>query len=215
VWETLVQGGVVMIPLAICSVLGLTIVLERAISLRTSTVLKKPILDLIDSADLPENLKLARTMCDKNPCAMAAVVRTALDGYGLTREQLRESMVDAGRQEVHKLERGLTILETVAVISPLLGLLGTGFGMIEVFRVVAAQGVGQAQLLSGGISEALITTVTGLTIAIPILVAYNFFSRRVEDLSVAIEHNAVRLLNRLAPGPANGSMEAVHAVHSS
>ena len=199
-WETMMQGGPIMVPLALCSVLALAIVIERIVSLRTAVVLKKPILDLIDSSALPGDLVLARDLCARNPCPLASVVRTALDGYGISRDQLREAMIDAGRKEVHGLERGLTALETVAAISPLLGLLGTGFGMIEVFRVVAAEGVGQAQLLSGGISEALITTVTGLSIAIPILVAYNFFARRVEDLSVSIEHESVRLLNQLAPG---------------
>ena len=169
-WETLRQGGVIMIPLAVCSILGLSIILERLFSLRTTTVLKKPVLDLIDSNALPGDIHLARELCDKNPCALAAVVRTALDGYGMSREQLREPMQDTGRKEIHGLERGLSVLETIAAISPLLGLLGTGFGMIEVFRVVAAEGAGQAQLLSGGISEALITTVTGLSIAIPMLV---------------------------------------------
>lgn len=199
-WETLTQGGILMVPLAVCSVLGLAIALERAISLRASVVLKKPILDLIQSAAIPEDLGLARTLCDRNPCAMASVARTGLDGYGLTREQIRESMSDTGRREVHRLERGLAALETIAVISPLLGLLGTGFGMIDVFRVVAAQGVGQAQMLSAGIAEALITTVTGLSIAIPMLVAYNSLTRKVEDLTVSMEHCAVQLLNRLAPG---------------
>lgn len=202
-WETLTQGGIVMVPLAFCSVLGLAIALERAINLRASVVLKKPILDLIQSAAIPEDIGLARTLCDRNPCAMAAVARTGLDGYGLTREQIRESMSDTGRREIHRLERGLATLETIAAISPLLGLLGTGFGMIDVFRVVASQGVGQAQMLSAGIAEALITTVTGLSIAIPMLVAYNSLTRKVEDLTVSMEHCAVQLLNRLAPGGHN------------
>jgi biopolymer transport protein ExbB len=196
-----------MIPLAVCSVLGLAIMLARAVNLRDAVVLKKPILDLIQTAAIPEDLGLARSLCERNPCAMASVVHTGLAGHGLTRDQIRESMTDTGRQEVHRLERGLTALETIAVVSPLLGLLGTGFGMIEVFRVVASEGVGQAQMLSGGISQALITTVTGLSIAIPMLVAYNSLTRKVEDLTVAMEHNSVQLLNRLAPG---GNDDAAH-----
>lgn len=211
-WNTLVEGGVVMIPLAVGSVLGLAIVLERLVSLRTAVVLKKPILDLIDSAAIPGDLGLARALCERNPCPLAAVVQAGLDGFGLGRDQLREAMTDAGRQELHRMERGLTVLETIAAVSPLLGLLGTGFGMIEVFRVVAAQGTGQAQSLSAGIAEALISTVAGLTIAIPILVFYNYFNRRVEDLTVAIEHHAVHLLNRLAPtGAAAEGVTAVAA----
>ncbi len=210
-WETLARGGAVMIPLAIGSVAGLAIALERWISLRRAVVLKKAVLDLIASLSLPADLGLARALCERNPCALSAVVLAGLDGHGLDRDQLREAMVDAGRQEVHRLERGLVVLETIAAVSPLLGLLGTGFGMIKVFRVVAAEGTGQAQLLSGGISEALISTVTGLAIAIPMLVIYNHFSRRVEDLSVAIEHQAVKLLNRLAPGSAGPMVAPVMA----
>jgi biopolymer transport protein ExbB len=203
-----------MVPLAIGSVIGLAIVIERLFYLRSSIVLNKAVLDLIDSIRVPEDLPLARTLCERNPCALAAVVRAGLDSHGLGREQLRESMTDAGRQEVHRMERGLTMLETIAAVSPLLGLLGTGLGMIDVFRVVAAQGTGQAQLLSGGISEALISTVAGLSIAIPMLVLYNYLSRRVEDRAVAIEHQAVRLLNRLAPSDPGRTRaeDAQHAV---
>ena len=126
--------------------------------------------------------------------------------------QIRELLISQFSEATN---RGISLIQTFVALCPLLGLLGTGFGMIEVFRVVAAEGVGQAQLLSGGISEALITTVTGLSIAIPILVAYNFFARRVEDLSVSIEHESVRLLNKLAPGQSVTLMDEVHAVHPS
>ena len=103
-------------------------------------------------------------------------------------------MEHQGRQEIVHLERGLGLLETIAAIAPLLGLLGTVLGMIEVFDVVAQQGAGQAQELSGGISQALITTATGLSIGIPALVAYNYFVGKAERLVLDIEDHTDRLI---------------------
>ena len=92
------------------------------------------------------------------------------------------------------LERGLVMLETIAAAAPLLGLMGTVIGMIKVFNVISQQGIGQASVLSGGISEALITTVTGLAIGIPALVAFNYFTNKAESLVMAIEKHSATLL---------------------
>ena len=112
-------------------------------------------------------------------------------------EEVKEAIVDQGRQEARTLERGLGVLETVAGIAPLMGLLGTVLGMIRVFDVISRQGLGQTQSLSGGISEALITTVAGLSIAIPTLVAYNYFTHKVEDLVLEIEKYSAQILNKV------------------
>jgi biopolymer transport protein ExbB len=104
---------------------------------------------------------------------------------------------DEGRQEVRLLQRGLVSLETVAAVAPLLGLLGTVLGMIKVFTVIETLGVGQAKALSGGISEALVTTATGLLIGIPALIAYNFFNHRAEAFVLDMEKYVILLLNKL------------------
>jgi biopolymer transport protein ExbB len=140
---------------------------------------------------------LALSICEKHHGPFANVIRLSLENHGLPREELKEALLDQGRQEVHRLERGLGVLETVAGIAPLLGLLGTVLGILKVFKVISVMGVGQATALAGGISEALITTIAGLFIGIPALVAYNYFSHRAEGLVLEIEKYSNRLLNKI------------------
>lgn len=196
-WETLLQGGVLMIPLAACSVLALWVVLDRAWHLRRDRVVKLEIVDVIDTLEGPGDIPLARSICEKHPGSFSVIVRTALEHRDRPREEMREMVEDQGRQEVARLERGLGMLETVAAIAPLLGLLGTVLGMIEVFEVVSRQGVGQARNLSGGISQALITTATGLSIGIPSLVAYNYLAGKAERLVLDMEGHTNRLIQKI------------------
>ena len=196
-WETIVQGGVLMIPLAACSVLAVWVVVDRAFHLRASRVMEPEIVGVIDSIEEPGDIPLARSICDKHPGPFAAIVRVALDNRERPRVELRELIEDQGRQEVARLERGLGLLETVAGIAPLLGLLGTVLGMIQVFEVVSQQGVGQAQSLSGGISQALITTAAGLSIGIPALVGYNYFVGKAERLVLDMEAQTNRLVQKI------------------
>jgi biopolymer transport protein ExbB len=111
---------------------------------------------------------------------------------------MKELILDQGRQEIRTLERGLVALETVAAISPLLGLFGTVLGILKVFNVITRMGVGQATALSGGISEALITTIVGLAIAIPAVVAYNYLSSRAENLVLDIEKHTTELMRKIS-----------------
>ena len=196
-WDTIVQGGVLMIPLAACSVLAVWVVVDRAFHLRASRVMEPEIVGVIDSIEEPGDIPLARSICDKHPGPFAAIVRVALDNRERPRVELRELIEDQGRQEVARLERGLGLLETVAGIAPLLGLLGTVLGMIQVFEVVSQQGVGQAQSLSGGISQALITTAAGLSIGIPALVGYNYFVGKAERLVLDMEAQTNRLVQKI------------------
>lgn len=196
-WETFQQGGVLMIPLAACSVLALWVIIDRLWHLRRERIVKPEIVNLIDTLRGPGDLPMARSICERNPGAFSALVLTALDHRDRTRDEMREAVEDQGRQEVARLERGLGLLETIAAIAPLLGLLGTVLGMIEVFDVVSRQGAGQAQNLSGGISEALITTATGLAIGIPSLVAYNWLVGRAESLVLDIEAHTNRLMKKV------------------
>lgn len=196
-WATLAEGGVLMLPLAACSVLAMWVVIDRAWHLRRDRIVKPEIVDVIDTLKSAGDIPLARSICERHPGPFSTIVRTALDSRDRPRGEIREIVEDRGRQEVARLERGLGLLETVAGIAPLLGLLGTVLGMIEVFDVVSRQGAGQARSLSGGISEALITTATGLTIGIPSLVAYNYFSGKAERLVLDIEGHANRLVQKL------------------
>ena len=145
----------------------------------------------------PDDLRVAERICETNPGAFAGVVLAALRNRDMPREEQREIVYDQGRQEVRSLERGLVVLETVASVGPLLGLMGTVIGMVKVFNVISRVGIGQANILSGGISEALITTVTGLAVGIPALVAYNYFTSRAEGLVLDIEKHTTALMHSM------------------
>ena len=124
-------------------------------------------------------------------------MQTSINNEDLPADELRVLVEDEGRQEVRVLQRGLVTLETIATIAPLMGLLGTVLGMIKVFKVIETLGVGQAKALSGGISEALITTATGLIIGIPVFIAYNYFNHRADAFILDMEKYVILLLNKL------------------
>ena len=191
------KGGITMIPLLIGSIITLAIVIERAISLRAKKVIIPEIVTAVERIKCPEDIRVAESICETHPGTFANVMLPALRNQDLNREELKEFIVDQGRQEVRTLERGLVGLETIAGVAPLLGLMGTVIGMIKVFNVISQQGLGQANVLSRGISEALITTVTGLVIGIPALIAYNFFTSRAEGLVMDIEKYTASLLHRI------------------
>ncbi|HDQ44052.1 MAG TPA: MotA/TolQ/ExbB proton channel family protein [bacterium] len=208
IYETLARGGPIMIPLFFISVLALAVVIERALFLRRKHILKPQVVNLVRHIREPEEVVRALDALGQNDGPFLNIIRVGLEMRGRSREEIKEALLDQGRREIQNLERGMGILETIAGIAPLLGLLGTVLGMIKVFDVISKQGLGQTQLLSGGISEALITTVVGLSIAIPTLVAYNYFTHRVENLVLEIEQNSSTLLSKLEPFKKHG--ESVH-----
>ncbi|MBN2071681.1 MAG: MotA/TolQ/ExbB proton channel family protein [Candidatus Krumholzibacteriota bacterium] len=210
------NGGIVMYPLLLGSIMALAIVIERAFCLRKKKVLVGEIVSAIAKIENAEDMKVAERICEANPGPFASIILVALKNPGLVIDELKEAILDQGRQEIRTLERGLVALETIAAAAPLLGLMGTVIGMIKVFNVISKQGIGQASVLSGGISEALITTVTGLAVGIPALVAYNFLTNKAESLVLDIEKYSSGLIRnirvmRLAgvpSGPARGVSEA-------
>jgi biopolymer transport protein ExbB len=197
IFSELAKGGIVMIPLVLGSVIALAIVIERAINLRAKKVIIPEIVTAVDGIRCAEDMRVAERICETHPGTFANVILPALRNQELNQEELKELIIDQGRQEVRTLERGLVGLETIAGVAPLLGLMGTVIGMIKVFNVISTEGLGQANVLSQGISEALITTVTGLAIGIPALIAYNFFTSRAEGLVMDIEKYSASLLHRI------------------
>lgn len=195
--ELFKQGGILMYPLAVCSIMALAIILERWYNLRHSKVIRSEIIQVIENIKGPEDLGLAYSICEKNPGTFSRIVLTALQMKDMPKEEIKEAILDSGRQQMRRLERGLIVLETVAGISPLLGILGTVFGMISIFRDITQFGIGQASALAGGIQLALITTATGLCIGIPALVGFNYFTNKVEGLVLELEYFAGVLLNKL------------------
>jgi biopolymer transport protein ExbB len=197
-WELFKQGGPVMWPLAVLSILTVTVLIEKALNLRTSKVIHGEIVSCIESIRTPADIPLAMKICERFDSPFANIVRAGLAEANKPIFIVRQAMEDTGRREVKRLERYMVVLETAAAAGPLLGLLGTVIGMIEVFSVISVAGVGQAGLLSGGIAQALIATVFGLIIAVPALILFNFLDARIEGMVLRIDEYSHLLLKRLA-----------------
>lgn len=192
--ELIKAGGTLMLPILACSVIALTIIVERFIALRRGRVMPDRLvkaLRIVQHSTAITEDGLIR-LSAKSP--LGRIIRAGLMNRYLGREIIKESLEDTGRQVVHELERYLNTLGTIASITPLLGLLGTVIGMIEVFNVISAQGTGNTELLADGISKALITTAGGLTVAIPSLLFYRYFRGRVEELVLHMEEEAMHLM---------------------
>jgi biopolymer transport protein ExbB len=193
------KSGPVFYALAFCSLIATAVIIERTIALRRSRVLPRQIIDLVEAVQPGKDLSLPLEICRRNPGVFSDVMRAGLENADRDWEVMRDAVIDAGRQETPTIERHLFWLQTVAQASPLLGLLGTVFGMIRMFSSVSLQGLGDPQVLSRGISEAMLATAEGLCIGIPALVAYNYFTSQAERLIAEIEAHASRLVSRLRP----------------
>lgn len=199
--ELIKNSGPVFYALAFCSLIAMAVIIERLIALRRGRVLPRQILDVLESVGPGKDLSLALELCKRNPGVLSDVVRAGLEHANGDWEVMRDAVIDAGREQVPTIERHLFWLQTVAQASPLLGLLGTVFGMIRMFSSVALSGLGDPQVLSRGISEAMLATAEGLCIGIPALVAYNYLTSRSEQLIAEIETHASRVVARLRVQP--------------
>ena len=191
------KGGIMMVPLMLTSIVGLAVIIERLLYLRRKKIILPQLLNIIYQLTNIDDIRRAIASLKTQEGPFINIIRTTIHHAHLTKDEMKEIINDLGRQESRHLERGLVIIETVASISPLLGLLGTVIGMIKVFQVISVEGLGQTQSLSGGISEALLTTVVGLSIAIPTLIAYNYFNQKVNDLVLEIEKHSSYLFQKI------------------
>jgi biopolymer transport protein ExbB len=204
------SGGPVMWPLAVCSLVAMAIIIERLINLRVSRILNPVIVERVTGLAEGGRIDRAIVACREHPGIYSNIVLAGLEvarrGDG---EQLsKEAVEDAGRHETARINRYLGTLGTVVGISPLLGLFGTVTGMINVFQTIAEAGAGQAAQLSGGISQALITTATGLLIAIPSLVAHNFFHEKAQVIVTDLERESLRVLRGVYQTPESIDVES-------
>ncbi|MDO8137659.1 MAG: MotA/TolQ/ExbB proton channel family protein [Candidatus Brocadiales bacterium] len=190
-------GGPVMIPLLICSVIALAVILERAISLRKRRIIKPELVRLVQEIRDVGDVPVAFSKCQMVRGPFSNLIRHVLMNLHLSWEEKLHEIQIAGKEEAKTLERNLTILEGVAAIAPLLGLLGTILGLSEIFDVVAKRGLGEPKAFSYGIAQALRTTILGLAIAIPSIIASNFFDQRVDSLVHEMERLSTILLNKL------------------
>jgi biopolymer transport protein ExbB len=198
--EIIVAGGWVMAPIILCSILALTIIVERFWALRRSNVIPPGVGQQVE--DWAARHELDRRHIDqlRSGSAMGRVLAAALVNRHRSRDLIKEAVEDTGRHVVHELERYLNTLGTIAGISPLLGLYGTVIGMIQTFSAILTHGVGEANQLAGGISVALITTAAGLTVAIPSFFFYRYFKGRVAAYVVSMEEQAIILIEAIDRG---------------
>ena len=196
-FELVQAGGWLMIPILLCSVISLAIISERLWTLRKKKVIPTKLVTGIWK--LLNNDALTQKHIDEieNGSPLGRVLASGLINRHLSRELIRESIEESGRFVVHEMERFLNTLGTISTITPLLGLLGTVIGMIKVFTAITTIGVGDPAQLAGGISEALITTAAGLTVAIPSLIFYRHLKRKIDELVVAMEQEAMKLVEFL------------------
>ena len=195
--EILMAGGWAMLPILICSAVALAIILERFWSLRRSAVIPPGLGDEVREWARtrkidPEHLNVLST---NSP--LGELLAAALSVRNRPREIIKERVEDTGRHVVHRLERFLNTLGTIALIGPLLGLLGTVFGLIKMFFAVMISGVGDPMKMAGGIGEALVCTAAGLCVAIPAYVFHRYFRGRVADLVVDMERQVFLLTDEL------------------
>lgn len=195
--ELIRAGGWLMWPIILCSVMTMAIVLERFYALRSNRVLNRKLIDEIPK--IAERHALDDTFIEqvRDSSPAGRIMAAALDNRDRPRGILKEVVEDTGRHVVHDLERFLNTLGTIAGITPLLGLLGTVIGMIDVFGAILTFGVGDPTHLAGGISQALVTTAAGLGVAIPAYAFYRYFQGRVANFVVDIEQRALTLIATL------------------
>ncbi len=197
--EWLLGAGPIMIPLLVCSVFSLAIIMERSINLRKSKVLKPEIIQTIEAIKSPKDIPFAISKCEVIEGPFSNLLRRILSNNHLTREEKFIDIQAMGRQETRVLEKRLWLLEVISAIAPLLGLLGTVLGLEDIFAIISELGLGHAKAFAGGLAVAIRTTVFGLCIAIPSLVAYNYFDRKVDGYVREIEEYSLTILNKLYP----------------
>lgn len=197
VLELLMAGGWLMVLIVLCSILVLAICIDRLVTLNPKTIAPPHLLARVwkqlKKGEL-DNTRL-RTLRQSSPLGRILAAGLANAHHG--RDVMKESIQEAAGHVVHDLERYLNTLGTIAAVAPLLGLLGTVVGMIDVFAEIMSQGTGNASALAGGISEALITTAAGLTVAIPAIVMHRYFVGKIDAIVVELEQETIKLVDAL------------------
>jgi biopolymer transport protein ExbB len=199
--DLVVKGGPVMYPIILCSIVALAIVIERVYHLHRAKIDTRKFMDEIANVLRRNKIMEAIEICDKTPGPIAHILKAGILKHDRPKHEIKEAIEEAGLYEVPRMEKNLTALATIAHISPLLGLLGTVVGMVGCFQIIQQKSTSLNPAspgdLAGGIWQALITTVAGLAVAIPVYVAYNYLVSRVNHLVLDMERSATDLVNIL------------------
>lgn len=202
------RGGPMMWPLLICSLVGLIFIIERIIAYRRIQGDTAEIFSDIRESLLEGNLRGSLEVCESFDHPVATTLKSGLLRFGKSNNEIDKAMESVALHEISKLEKGLWVLATIANIAPLFGFLGTVTGMIDSFENLAEVGLGNPQAVASGISEALITTATGLTIALPVQAAYNYFNNRVSSFALDMETSSSMLLETFSEIEEKGTTAA-------
>jgi biopolymer transport protein ExbB len=196
-FEIVKAGGIMMGPIILASIVAAAIFLERLWTLQNKRVLPGELTQKVWRWVETGQIQDKHIVALQQNSPLGKILAAGLVNRYRERTVIRESIEDAGRHVVHELERFIGTLGTIASLSPLMGLLGTVFGMIRTFNAITTSGIGNPASLAGGIAEALITTAAGLTVAIPALLAYKFLRGRVQALVVQMEKEAIKLVEAI------------------
>ncbi|MFN9594595.1 MAG: MotA/TolQ/ExbB proton channel family protein [Pirellulaceae bacterium] len=195
------KGGILMYPIALCSLLLTAFSVERWISLRQGHLVPKPfvkrLLEQVRSQQLEK--EEAIELCERNPSEMSDILLAALRKYGRPQLEIEQAVVDAGDRSSQKLKKNLRVFHAISNVAPLLGLLGTVLGMMESFNAIAtSSAIGRPDLLAGGIGQALITTAAGLLVAIPAYLASIYFLSKVDRALIQMDHYSQQLVDMIS-----------------
>ncbi len=196
--DIVVRGGILMIPIVLCSIIAVAILIERLVTLRKIRVKSTTFVLQIKYLLLRKDLEGALALCKKTPGPIAGITRAGLEKIDRPRQEMKEAIESAGKREIYFLEKYLGVLGTIAAVAPLLGFLGTVTGMIRAFMQVQVHGGNvDASVLAGGIWEALITTAAGLSVGIPALIFYNWLQGKVERYVFEMSETSTELMDLL------------------
>src|SRR5687768_9376262 len=200
-WQALIAGGPLVIPIVICSFVLMLVVFERLIALRRNRIVPRLFIErfLLQISEGAVDRNGALLLCEEQPSLMAGVFAAALRKWGKPAVEVEQAVLDEGERAANSMRRFLRVINGVSTVCPLFGLLGTVWGMIESFNEIAgSSAMGRPELLAGGIGTALMSTAAGLCVAIPALILYLFFVGRVDELVMEIDRQGQELVNLIS-----------------
>jgi len=203
--ELLEKGGLqFMIPIGLCSLVGLTIIIERLLALRKSAVIPRSFMPGLKGVFNGEHRdpQAGLDYCNAHRSPLSRVVAAGIRKMKRSEEAVERAVEDAGAIEVDKLRRNMHLLFGVSAVAPMLGLLGTVWGMIEAFQVASIAGLGKASKLATGIYQALVTTFAGLVVAIPVLILYYYFLGKIDQMVHQMNDVTMEFVDLYTPGAA-------------
>ncbi len=206
-WNWFKKGGMFMWPILFCAALGLGFIIERLVFFFRNKFAPREFIDELERSIAGEDMSVVETMCAQSNNKIGHIIYKGLQFKSLGYERVEKAMSVAGSVEVSRMERGLSVLNAVANIAPMLGFLGTVSGMISAFYQIAAADQVSAKIVAAGIMEALITTETGLIVAIPVLLVYNYFIHRIDGFISDVERLSTDVIERFIKGKEFGGQQ--------